>query len=382
MNDTAKGSSDADGQGQNDRGFSVEGCPSGVPLASGELNPRKRLLSAEDARCCSRPTPEGAGSISISEEAEEKSALCQQCQRKVSELKEQVRVLADQNSLKDPGYTSFLFDQLQTSGSHDAGPGSCQVCSTPLQQLRQEALHTLHAPVLTLTSAPSFLPQPARFTVSSTPKQMSRSQGNSSSNNPPSLVPVGERHRVQGAGSKASVQVTVAGAQLTGSLSSVTIQAQQYLEGMWSISRVNNFLPQPKPVAGLTDGAGADVLSSEGRIAALTTSTTTSAALTPCRLRSAGHTGIPAPSVSSSPHNSSAATSFFIRPRRAFSRHSRVGVREESVPAGRCAGTRLSTLHRVTGVNCDGGRTNSKEVLLLTRMNCCTLGDMHHHQAK
>ncbi|XP_072314472.1 kinesin-like protein KIF26A isoform X2 [Eucyclogobius newberryi] len=297
----------------------VEGCPGGVPLASGELTPRKRLPSAEDARCCSRPTPEGAGSISISEEAEEKTALCQLCQRKVSELKEQVLALADQNSLKDPGYTSFLFDQLQTSGSHEAGPGSCQVCSTPLQQLKQEAFHTLHAPVLTLTSTPSFLPQPARFTVSSSTKQMSRSHGasisrsssSSSSSSSPSLLPLGERHRGQGAGSKASVQVTVAGAQLTGSLGSVTIQAQQYLEGMWSISRVNNFLPQPKPVAGLTGGVGADVLASGGHVTTLTTATST--ALTPCRLRSSAHTGIPVPSVSSSPPPSSAATSFFIR---------------------------------------------------------------------
>ncbi|XP_054828707.1 kinesin-like protein KIF26A [Eublepharis macularius] len=41
-----------------------------------------------------------------------------------------------------------------------------------------------------------------------------------------------------------SVQVTVAPSGLSGALSSVTIQAQQYLEGMWSISRVNSFLPQ------------------------------------------------------------------------------------------------------------------------------------------
>ncbi|XP_033844268.2 kinesin-like protein KIF26A isoform X2 [Periophthalmus magnuspinnatus] len=305
---SAEGCSGADGREQADRGFTVEGCPSGMSPASGEVTPRKRLHCAEDARCSSRPAPEGAGSVSISEESEDKTALCQQCQRKVSELKEQVLALADQNSLKDPGYTSFLFDQLQTSGSHEAG--NCQVCSTPLQQLRQEALHTLHTPVLTLTSAPSFLPQPTRFTVSAS-KQMSRNQTTTISSSVPSLLPLGERHRVQGAGSKASVQVTVAGAQLTGSLGSVTIQAQQYLEGMWSISRVNNFLPQPKPVAGLTSGV--DVLASQGHMTTLTTATTTSTALTPCRLRSTTHSGIPAPSVSAHPPASSTATSFFIR---------------------------------------------------------------------
>ncbi|MBV99698.1 Kinesin-like protein KIF26A, partial [Eschrichtius robustus] len=39
------------------------------------------------------------------------------------------------------------------------------------------------------------------------------------------------------------VQVSVAPAGLGGALSTVTIQAQQCLEGMWSVSRVNSFLP-------------------------------------------------------------------------------------------------------------------------------------------
>uniref|UniRef100_A0A673CHL1 Kinesin-like protein KIF26A n=1 Tax=Sphaeramia orbicularis TaxID=375764 RepID=A0A673CHL1_9TELE len=237
----------------------VEGCPGGGSPAAGDLTPRKRLHSAEDARCCSRPPPEGAGSVSIGE-SEEKGGFCQQCQKKVSELKKQALALADQNSLKDPGYATFLFEQLQTSGSHEVGVSCCQVCSTPLHQLRKEALQTLHTPVLAFNSdmaalsTTSFLPQPSRYTMSSssvhTSKQLSKGQPGGSS-----LLPLGERHRVPGwsqspavsSGSKTSVQVTVAGGQLTGSLSAVTIQAQQYLEGMWSISRVNNFLPQPKP---------------------------------------------------------------------------------------------------------------------------------------
>lgn len=161
---------------------------------------------------------------------------------------------------QDPGYATFLFEQLQTPASHEAGVSCCQVCSTPLHQLRQEALQALHAPILTFSSdmaalpTTSFLPQPARFTVSSSSvhaKQLSKGQQSANS-----VLPLGERHRVPGwsqsppvpSAPKTSVQVTVAGGQLSGSLSSVTIQAQQYLEGMWSISRVNNFLPQPQPV--------------------------------------------------------------------------------------------------------------------------------------
>lgn len=81
--------------------FKVEGCPSG----ESPVTPRKRLHSAEDARCSSRPPPEGAGSVSISE-SEEKGGFCLQCQKRVAELKKQALALADQNSLK-VGLISF-----------------------------------------------------------------------------------------------------------------------------------------------------------------------------------------------------------------------------------------------------------------------------------
>lgn len=169
-------------------------------------------------------------------------------------------------TLQDPGYAAFLFEQLQTPASHEAGGSGCQVCSTPLHQLRQEALRALHAPVLsfgpdmaappttTAAATASFLPQPVRFAASSSSvraKQLSKGQ-------PPagSALPLVERSRAPGwlqspqvsSVPKASVQVTVAGGQMGGSLGTVTIQAQQYLEGVWSISRVNNFLPPPKVV--------------------------------------------------------------------------------------------------------------------------------------
>lgn len=163
-------------------------------------------------------------------------------------------------SLQDPGYAAFLFDQLQVPGSHE---GCCQVCSTPLHQLRQEALQTVGATpaALTLSHDMPALPstnlsgQPHKLTLSSASahvRQPSKAHAQAHT-----ILPLREScHRGQGcpqgssvsAGPKTSVQVTVGGGQLTGTLGSVTIQAQQYLEGMWSISRVNNFLPQPSPV--------------------------------------------------------------------------------------------------------------------------------------
>uniref|UniRef100_A0A8C9YGX0 Kinesin family member 26A n=1 Tax=Sander lucioperca TaxID=283035 RepID=A0A8C9YGX0_SANLU len=298
-------------------------------LGESPVAPRKRLQSAEDERCSSRPPPEGAGSVSISE-SEEKGGFCQQCQKKVTELKKQALALADQNSLKDPGYATFLFEQLQRPGSHDAGVSCCQVCSTPLHQLRQEALQTLHAPILTLSSdmaalpTTSFLPQPARYTVSSSSvhaKQLSKGQTAAHS-----VLPLGERDRVPGwsqspsvtSGPKTSVQVTVAGGQISGSLSSVTIQAQQYLEGMWSISRVNNFIPQPKPVS---------------LEAPVTTMTTSSSTLTPCRLRSSSQPGLPAPvtATSTSPSPSSSAAKLNLSSKRKKHQPSLLHPQEPSI---------------------------------------------------
>ncbi|TNN84121.1 Kinesin-like protein KIF26A [Liparis tanakae] len=215
----------------------------------------------------------------------------------------------------DPGYATFLFEQLQRpgGGGHEAGASCCQVCSTPLHQLRQEALQTLHAtiPILTLSSdmaaapSPSFLPQPARFAAS---KGQAAAHG---------VLPLGERHRVPGwssvsSGPQASVQVTVAGGQISGSLNSVTIQAQQYLEGMWSVSKANNFIPQPRPAHGSMGEAEADAAASEAPVGDATAD-----ASTPCRLRSSSQPGLQAAggaNTHGSPSpSSSAAASFFIR---------------------------------------------------------------------
>ncbi|KAM6912878.1 kinesin-like protein KIF26A isoform 2-T2 [Xenentodon cancila] len=315
--------SPSDGEDAHSRAFIVEGCPGG----ESPVTPRKRLQSMEEARCSSRPPPEGAGSVSIPE-SEEKGGFCQQCQKKVSELKKQALALTDQNLLKDPGYATFLFKQLQTPEDHE--PSCCQVCSTPFHQLRQEALQTLSAPVLTFSSdvaavpRASFLPQPSRITLLSSTaastKQLTKSQPHTGS-----LQPLGERHKVPGwsqtpsasSGPKTSVQVTVAGGQLTGSLSTVTIQAQQYLEGMWSISRVNNFLPQPKPAHGVMEDADRGVTTLEAPVATMTTPTTSgSSSLAPCRPRASSQMGLPAPVTGASPSSSpssSAAASFFIR---------------------------------------------------------------------
>uniref|UniRef100_A0A673WRW7 Kinesin family member 26A n=1 Tax=Salmo trutta TaxID=8032 RepID=A0A673WRW7_SALTR len=308
------------------RMFTVEGCPSGESPFPVDLSPRKVLHLAKDARCSSRPPPEGAGSVTVSESERRdgKGSFCQQCQMNVTELKRQALALTDPSSLKDPGYAAFVFDQLQVPGSHD---GCCQVCSTSLHQLRQEALQTVGAPALILSHNMPALPsttltgQPHGMTLSSSSAHVRQpSKAHPHAHN---VLPLGERGRRElgcpqgssvSAGPKTSVQVTVGGGQLTGTLGSVTIQAQQYLDGMWSISRVNNFLPQSSPAQGLKEEAERDVPGpTMAPVPSSRCNLIPSRQNSPVRMGQCA-VGPPAPGpTSTSTQSASAAASFFIR---------------------------------------------------------------------
>ncbi|XP_066550067.1 kinesin-like protein KIF26A isoform X2 [Amia ocellicauda] len=312
----------------------VEGCPGrGTPLSL-ELNPRKRLQSTEEARCSSRPPPEGAGSVSISESGhferrEGKGNLCRKCHLKVEELKKQALALADPGSFKDPGFAAFLFDKLQVPDYSPRGQNEaencCQVCATHLNQLRHEALQMVQALAQVgpkdmpdfPPSAFSGIPQrPGAHSVVtlSSPKDWTVQPGRQPGK-PPSILPTSERRKglgwPQGVSNipKSSVQVTVGPGALTSTLSSVTIQAQQYLEGMWSISRVNNFLPQaylaPAPASAGENGREG----SGGEPQCASVGACVSAAPQPSAVpTSQGVVGPPAVS-----QGTSAAASFFIR---------------------------------------------------------------------
>ncbi|XP_009863992.1 PREDICTED: kinesin-like protein KIF26A [Apaloderma vittatum] len=164
----------------------------------------------------------------------------------------------------DPRLSALIFDKLQVPDylqkNRNEGESRCETCATHLNQLKQEAIQMMHTLSQTnYPEMPDLLPGagavtamvPRMVTVSSQRDlpliagQVGRQTGKSTN-----LFSGGERKKglgwSQGAGSfpNSSVQVTVAPGGLSGALSSVTIQAQQYLEGMWSISRVNSFLPQ------------------------------------------------------------------------------------------------------------------------------------------
>lgn len=128
----------------------IEVSESSESVQSPALNPRKRLHSAEEVQCGSRPNPEGAGSASVtelsySENKHGRESLCQRCQIIANQLNRQARELAEPGTLKDPSFAAFLLDELQSQEWPRrvcSAQSSCEVCGTSLYHLRCLALHS------------------------------------------------------------------------------------------------------------------------------------------------------------------------------------------------------------------------------------------------
>uniref|UniRef100_A0A670ZCX7 Kinesin family member 26A n=1 Tax=Pseudonaja textilis TaxID=8673 RepID=A0A670ZCX7_PSETE len=248
-----------------------------------EFPQRKRPLqpAVPEDRCGSRPAPEGAGAASAGElshfEGAAKGEWCRSCQAKLAELKRQAAKLASGSSCPappvglrhDPQLSALIFDKLQVpeclQKPRSEGESRCDVCAAHLNQLKQEAIQVIHnldqascqeatEPPTNAAAMAAVIPRLTSQNMVSVSSQRDLSlmagQGGRQPGKTTSFFSGMERKKglgwPQGAGGfpNSSVQVTVAPSGLSGALSSVTIQAQQYLEGMWSISRVNSFLPQ------------------------------------------------------------------------------------------------------------------------------------------
>ncbi|KAM3918514.1 kinesin-like protein KIF26A isoform 2-T2 [Leptodactylus fuscus] len=290
--------------------------------------PRKRLQSADEALQGSRPPPEGAGAASMSELSEGPGVgeWCPYCQAKLAELKKQALKLAGPGSIMNAQFSALIFDKLQVPDylqkSRNEGESRCDVCATHLNQLKQEAVQMIQTinqagstdildrpqtSVPVATVIPRLSPQNV-VTVSS-PKEllMIAGQVGRQSGKSTNIFSGTERRKGlgwphgQGSFPSSSVQVTVGSSGIGGALSSVTIQAQQYLEGMWSISRVNSFLPPPiQPDSTSIDG-GRENLSAE---------TSSGQNISEQSLAGRSQRFVPSAVVSS---GTSAAASFFIR---------------------------------------------------------------------
>ncbi|XP_048218600.1 LOW QUALITY PROTEIN: kinesin-like protein KIF26A [Perognathus longimembris pacificus] len=215
----------------------AEGGPAREPRPRLEVSPRPKPPARPEADPCgSRPAPEGAGAGAEQSHAAGAGAWCRHCHTKLVELKRQAWKLVSGpgTPLRDPCLSALLLDKLPAPGVPPAcRPGAesrCDVCAAHLHPLTREALHLLQAPAGPdaprggggpgTTAGPKDAPGPG----GPAGRQPDRRKG-------PAWPP------------GPSVQVSVAPAGLGGALSTVTIQAQQCLEGVWGLTRVNSFLP-------------------------------------------------------------------------------------------------------------------------------------------
>ncbi|XP_048062506.1 kinesin-like protein KIF26A isoform X1 [Megalobrama amblycephala] len=229
----------------------VEVSASSESGQSPALNPRKRLHSAEEVQCGSRPNPEGAGSVSMtelsySENKHGRESLCQRCQIIANQLNRQARELAKPGTLKDPSFAAFLLDKLQTLEWPLRGwesQSSCEVCGTPHHHLRRLALRS--ALGLAFEDMPDLQPGPLSGLLpprvashSATSPHASWEWPTHSSQNL-SRHPCGSisREKPQGMGWNQDGAARVGGKRTC--LATVTplpLHAQHYLEGVWRVT--------------------------------------------------------------------------------------------------------------------------------------------------
>ncbi|CAK6431719.1 unnamed protein product [Pipistrellus nathusii] len=220
----------------------AEAGPAREPLQPLELPPgRRRPAGPAPDPCGSRPAPEGAGGAEPGHAAGG-GGWCRHCHTKLAELKRQAWKLVSGpgTALRDPCLSALLLDKPPVPGAPPSCPPEaerhCTVCSAHLHPLTREALRLLPAPAgREDPDAPHGGPGPMTG-----PSDGPAAVG-------PARRPPGRggpcRRKEPAWAAGPSVQVSVAPAGLGGALSTVTIQAQQCLEGVWSVSRVNSILP-------------------------------------------------------------------------------------------------------------------------------------------
>ncbi|XP_050995355.1 LOW QUALITY PROTEIN: kinesin-like protein KIF26A [Labeo rohita] len=231
------------------------------------LNPRKRLHSAEEVQCGSRPNPEGAGSVSVtelsySENKHGRGSLCQRCQIIANQLNRQARELAEPGTLKDPSFAAFLLDKLQTLEWPPRGSGaqsSCEVCGTPLHHLRRLALHS--ALGLAFDDMPDLQPGPLSGLLPPRVASHSSISPSASWEWPTQCSPIASsqkltrhpcgplsREKMQEMGWNQDGAVRVGGKRTClATVTPLSLHAQHYLEGVWRVTSGSDHLRSLSP---------------------------------------------------------------------------------------------------------------------------------------
>ncbi|XP_055570896.1 kinesin-like protein KIF26B [Falco cherrug] len=226
----------------------------------------------------------GSGSGGGSSPGSDRGVWCEHCNARLAELKRQALKLLIPGPVsgKDPGFSSVIHDKLQVPNTirkaWNEKDNRCDVCATHLNQLKQEAIQM----VLTLEQAansehydasPGSPPPLSNIPTLVSPRHMGSLQprdwayvpapyatsnytgfiANKHSGKPNSLGIVNGVEKKNGSpGHQAKVSFQMATSPSNGNvLNSVAIQAHQYLDGTWSLSRTNGVTLYPYQISQL-----------------------------------------------------------------------------------------------------------------------------------
>ncbi|KAM6082096.1 kinesin-like protein KIF26B [Chlamydotis macqueenii] len=226
----------------------------------------------------------GSGSGGGSSPGSDRGVWCEHCSARLAELKRQAGKLLIPGPVgcKDPGFSLVIHDKLQVPNTirkaWNEKDNRCDVCATHLNQLKQEAIQM----VLTLEQAansehydasPGSPPPLSNIPTLVSPRHMGSLQprdwayvpapyatsnytgfvANKHSGKPNSLGIVNGVEKKNGSpGHQAKVSFQMATSPSNGNvLNSVAIQAHQYLDGTWSLSRTNGVTLYPYQISQL-----------------------------------------------------------------------------------------------------------------------------------
>ncbi|KAM6323788.1 kinesin-like protein KIF26B [Aegotheles albertisi] len=226
----------------------------------------------------------GSGSGGGSSPGSDRGVWCEHCNARLAELKRQALKLLIPGPVgsKDPGFSSVIHDKLQVPNTirkaWNEKDNRCDVCATHLNQLKQEAIQM----VLTLEQAansehydasPGSPPPLSNVPTLVSPRHMGSLQprdwaympapyatsnytgfvATKHSGKPNSLGIVNGVEKKNGSpGHQAKVSFQMATSPSNGNvLNSVAIQAHQYLDGTWSLSRTDGVTLYPYQISQL-----------------------------------------------------------------------------------------------------------------------------------
>ncbi|CAH2249967.1 kinesin KIF26B [Pelobates cultripes] len=236
----------------------------------------------------------GSGSGGGSSPGSDRGVWCENCNARLVELKRQALklLLPGPHSSKDPSLTTVIHDKLQVPNtirkSWNDRDNRCDICATHLNQLKQEAIQMVtsleqsanveHYEAASPGSPPGhsnmpalvgqrhmgnlqprdwvYMPNP--YTTSSYPGFVA----NKHAGKPNSLGIANGQDKKNGSPShQAKVSIQMATSPSNGNvLNSVAIQAHQYLDGTWSLSRTNGVTLYPYQISQLMSENGREGL--------------------------------------------------------------------------------------------------------------------------